>query len=273
MDQNIISPAPLTAYLCVEKSCQVYAKRVIKVIVNNFDNTVTLNAALNAELVRLESLVCSYKDDVRFKRINFQCVHSRFAHLILTYLLDDDATYRNLVPRLEHSFQAILSARTRLASDEESQQLGASTIMMEGQRVGPAEAGPATINGVDAAVCDTIKTTSHSKCLSSYLIRFAKPEADGTLRKAVGPENLKTEKDCEVVWSNESRCECEWNSRNAGQGVNSNHLKYPHLMRMRDKAKKKRINTMIKKKKINLAQGMIEFCLNVTALDKQLSQL
>lgn len=77
---------PSSAYLCAEKSWQVYAKRMAKPIVVYLDSVVQINDTLKAELKRLQSLICSYKEDLRFWSVNFQAAHSRFAHLIVYYI-------------------------------------------------------------------------------------------------------------------------------------------------------------------------------------------
>lgn len=77
---------PSSAYLCAEKSWQVYAKRMAKPIVVHLDSVVQINDTLKAELKRLQSLICSYKEDLRFWSVNFQAAHSRFAHLIVYYV-------------------------------------------------------------------------------------------------------------------------------------------------------------------------------------------
>lgn len=229
------SPVPLNAHLCVEKSCQVYAKRVTKIIVNNFDNTVSLNTALNSELQRLEALVCSYKDDVRFKKINFQCVHSRFARLILTYLLDDEATYKNLLPKLKKSLSVIMSSKIRFSSDDDYFYKG-------GERLDTADKDSITI-----------KTTSHLKCLSKYFLNFVENEEERLRQFCL--DNLTAENECEEVWLDEAKCSCVWNAR-VQSSLHNTHLKYPHLMKMRNKNKKKSINQMIRKK-IDLSHGKL----------------
>lgn len=83
------------AYLTLEKSCQVFAKRMTKTILNNIENTISINDTINSELNRLRS----YKDDFRFLVVDFHLVHSRFANLIVAYLkeegtLDDNGLKR-----------------------------------------------------------------------------------------------------------------------------------------------------------------------------------
>lgn len=73
------------AYLTLEKSCQVFAKRMTKTISNNIENVISINDTINSELNRLRS----YKDDFRFLVVDFHLVHSRFANLIVAYLKEE----------------------------------------------------------------------------------------------------------------------------------------------------------------------------------------
>lgn len=85
----ISSPNAFSAYLCVEKSWQTYANRMTNTIIHNLNDVVSINDPLKAELKRLKSLICSYKKDTRFFAVDFQLAHSRFAHLIIAYIMQD----------------------------------------------------------------------------------------------------------------------------------------------------------------------------------------
>ncbi|XP_068159186.1 ankyrin repeat and LEM domain-containing protein 2 homolog [Drosophila tropicalis] len=76
----------MTPYTCVEKSLQVFAKRITKTIINNIGNMVSINDTLLSELKRLKSLIVSFKDDSRFLTVDFSKVHSRIAHLVASYI-------------------------------------------------------------------------------------------------------------------------------------------------------------------------------------------
>lgn len=77
-------------YSCVEKSCQVYSKRLAVSILYNLDSVISVNDVLKSELKRLNSLISSYKGDARFHYVNFQATHSRFAGLIVHYLMSNN---------------------------------------------------------------------------------------------------------------------------------------------------------------------------------------
>lgn len=76
----------MTPYTCVEKSLQVFAKRITKTLINNIGNMVSINDTLLSELKRLKSLIVSFKDDARFISVDFGKVHSRIAHLVASYI-------------------------------------------------------------------------------------------------------------------------------------------------------------------------------------------
>lgn len=101
---NVATPS--SAYLCAEKSWQVYAKRIAKPIVLFMDGVIQIT--LNAELKRLQSLICSYKEDLRFWSVNFQAAHSRFAHLIVYYISQERDCDISEVCLLCHIFEMIV---------------------------------------------------------------------------------------------------------------------------------------------------------------------
>ncbi|XP_017112899.1 ankyrin repeat and LEM domain-containing protein 2 homolog isoform X2 [Drosophila elegans] len=69
----------MTPYTCVEKSLQVFAKRIAKVLINKIGDT---KETLLGELKRLKSLIASFKADARFLSVDFSKVHSRIANLV-----------------------------------------------------------------------------------------------------------------------------------------------------------------------------------------------
>ncbi|BFG02258.1 uncharacterized protein DMAD_01819 [Drosophila madeirensis] len=89
----------MTPYTCVEKSLQVFAKRITKTLINNIGNMVSINDTLLCELKRLKSLIVSFKDDARFNIVDFNKVHSRIAHLVASYV--DHSQEVNVAIRLQ----------------------------------------------------------------------------------------------------------------------------------------------------------------------------
>lgn len=108
----IQSPNAFSAYLCAEKACQVYAKRMTKIIVQNLNSVISINDSLKSELKRLKSLVWSYSEDIRFFAVNFQSTHSRFANLIVAYLKFENESeliqIRDLLTQIHQTTQRLI---------------------------------------------------------------------------------------------------------------------------------------------------------------------
>lgn len=111
-NKSIANNAPqLTMpYTCVEKSLQVFAKRMTKNLLYNIDSIVSINDAFLSELKRLKSLIVSFMDDARFLNVNFTKVHSRFAFLIASYLNDAQGVDTTNKTKIQKCLQQIISS-------------------------------------------------------------------------------------------------------------------------------------------------------------------
>jgi len=103
----------MTPYTCVEKSLQVFAKRITKTLINNISNMVSINDTLLSELKRLKSLIVSFKDDARFFSVDFSKVHSRIAHLVASYI----AHSMEVSAALRHQLMQMLRKLLQLNGD------------------------------------------------------------------------------------------------------------------------------------------------------------
>lgn len=175
------SPCAFHAYLCVEKSCQIYANRLLKPIAQNPTNIVTVNDSLVSELNRLKSLICSYKQDIRFFAIDFEATHSRFAHIVIA-LLNNDPEYKehNVSGTLQNTLDHILHAKEKSALN-------------------------ASKNGISQD--ELAKNTTQLICFIKQLLKRL-----DNLSNLIPPEVLTTETDCADIWHAEEKCECEWNN-------------------------------------------------------------
>lgn len=173
------SPNAFHAYLCVEKSCQIYANRLLKPITQNPTNIVTVNDVLVGELNRLKSLICSYKQDLRFFAIDFSATHSRFAHIIVA-LLNNDPEYKehNISDTLRNTLTLILEAKEKSAMN-------------------------ASKNGTSQQ--DHSKNTTQMICFIKYMLKRLTD-----LPNLIPPEVLTKETDCADIWHGEEKCDCEW---------------------------------------------------------------
>ncbi|XP_055383084.1 ankyrin repeat and LEM domain-containing protein 2 homolog isoform X2 [Condylostylus longicornis] len=164
-----------TPYLCVEKSLQVFAKRCTKTILHNIKNVVSIHDAFLSELKRLKSLICSFKDDIRFLEVDFTYVHSRFANLIVSYLKNSHDTDNNILLEIRQCFEQIIQSKMKVIDKN-------------------------FLNSIPI-----IDKKEQLQCVSEFLLKFLKNEEPKIL-----PENLKTEKICADTWANEYHCECQW---------------------------------------------------------------
>ncbi|XP_017056273.1 ankyrin repeat and LEM domain-containing protein 2 homolog [Drosophila ficusphila] len=123
----------MTPYTCVEKSLQVFAKRITKTLINKIGNMVSINDTLLCELKRLKSLIVSFKDDVRFMGVDFSKVHSRIAHLVASYVTHSQEV--SVAMRLQ-LLQMLRTLRQLLADERGKEQYlgcvcGSLLVMLE----------------------------------------------------------------------------------------------------------------------------------------------
>lgn len=168
------SPVAFHAYLCVEKSCQIFAKRLLKPIAENPNNIATINDVFHGELTRLKSLICSYKNDIRFFGIDFSATHSRFAHMVIAFLKCSDD--EQILPIFQQTIKQILQTKEK-----------------------------ALQNAIRNGMHDQIKSTSQFICLLEQLLTRLIDASN-----LIFPEILTTEKECSEIWQNEYKCDCEW---------------------------------------------------------------
>lgn len=180
------SPSAFNAYLCVEKSCQVFAKHLMKPITQQSANLAVVNDALITELGRLKSLVCSYKVDPRFFAIDFRATHSRFAHILvalLKELADVNDNDHNCIDVAANCLREILMAKEK------------SSASNTNNNNGPA---------------DTAVNVQQLTCLIKFILNRVDAKDD-----VISPETLTTERDCFDVWLAEEKCDCEWTNQSA----------------------------------------------------------
>lgn len=159
------------AYLTLEKSCQVFAKRMTKTISNNIENIISINDTMNSELNRLRS----YKDDFRFLVVDFHLVHSRFANLIVAYLKEEGTLDDNGFKKITQCFEKILLSKSRLLSDDFEQKLQNQSNLQV-------------------------------KCLANFILENLNKKD-----KIISPEKISTEIECTEIWCNGKKCDCVWN--------------------------------------------------------------
>lgn len=195
------SPNAFHAYHCVEKSFQLFANRLLKPIAQSPNNIVMINDSLVAELSRLRSLVCSYKDDIRFFAVDFSGTHARFAHIVVAVLRDMEEDDPGAIDLVHETLGRILVAKEKI-------------------NLTPCK------NGANA---ENIKNTTQLICLIRQLVKRLN-DRNGL----IAPETLTNESECAEIWQNEEKCDCEW-SNSSGVKVNRNiRRKMENLLRLHD---------------------------------------
>lgn len=183
------SPNAFHAYLCVEKSCQVFAKRLLKPISQQPTNVVAVNDAFSGELGRLKSLVCSYKEDLRFFAIDFRAAHARFAHILVALLKELETTEsHDCIENLEMCLRQILLAKEKSLASHANNNNGTG---------------------------ESVSSTQQLICLIRFILKRIAAKDD-----VISPETLTTERDCSDVWSTEEKCDCEWINQSSNGKVN-----------------------------------------------------
>lgn len=176
----------LSPFLYVEKTCQVFANRILNDILHTMEtedsspNTVLLET----QMKQLMSVISSFKDDNRFNHVNFQAVHSRISSLIADKLLEvinEEQNYDQICQTLEKWLDVSGNNLDCFSSDDES------------------------INQRQLYSKLYKKTTSQNKqvvCLLQCLLTKLKNELEPVVSSA------NTEEECIKIWSKAKECSC-----------------------------------------------------------------
>lgn len=193
------SPLPFHAYLCVEKSCQLYAKRLLKPIVQSPNNIVLINDSLVNELSRLRSLVSSYKEDIRFFGVDFRAAHARFAHIVVAMLCDMEVDDPGAMDLIHDTVNRILATKEKIS-------------------LTPCK------NGTNA---ENLKNTAQLICLLRHLAKRFNDRSN-----LIVPEILTKDRECVEVWHSEETCDCEWTNHTTGRSNRGVRRKMESLLRL-----------------------------------------
>ena len=110
-----VVPNPgLSPFLYVEKSCQVFAKRISDGMIGQ---NLSYAEVLRSEVRHLEDLMCSFKEDARFASVDFNLVHSRISALVAHKLRQAAEDFEQIMTGLEDVMSASREAET--FSDDE----------------------------------------------------------------------------------------------------------------------------------------------------------
>ncbi|KAK6637365.1 hypothetical protein RUM44_007781 [Polyplax serrata] len=166
--------------LYVERSCEVFGKRIGAAITScvTFENhSESLKESLETQIKHLQTLIKSYKEDIRFQSVDFQLVHSRVASVAIQSLqsLTDKGKQSILI-----ALKGIDWSDGALSDDED--------IYRNHEWLGV--------------------TMKHLSCLVMHLIMQLHDYQDNDLIK-MSP-SVWSEADCLILWAQATPCKCIW---------------------------------------------------------------
>lgn len=189
---NTINNPGLNPFLCVEKSCQVFAKRISTFLLNIELGYTMVMASLISEIKHLQSTIKSFSDDVRFVSVNFHLVHSRIAQLVTENLSNREVENKldlNSIRKIVNTLIENPYKRFDSADVQNELHIRRKKKSIKGESR------------------DLI-------CVLSHILSY--------LAKDIKSINTNTEANCMEVWSNASECSCTW--INKTQPKQRNHL-------------------------------------------------
>lgn len=89
---NNLTCESIDPYLIIEKSCNIYANRLVKIFAKNeLQDQLEYEKTLLAESKKLNSLLESYMRDQRFSDINYQKIHALYSFFFTGHLISNDS--------------------------------------------------------------------------------------------------------------------------------------------------------------------------------------
>lgn len=173
----------LSPFMCVEKSCQVFAHRLAGDILNIIKTEDTNGDILETQIKFLEQLILSYLDDTRFSSVNFHSVHSRLASLIYLQLHEaglDDNSIKLYTEKIQENCNKNFDC---FSSDDEGGYYRTSVIRKK------STGSNKQLLCVLGAILNVLKEGNNQICTS--------------------------EDDCQSIWAESEKCTCVWQSKNS----------------------------------------------------------
>lgn len=180
-DSNPPTNHSVSQLLCIERTCQVFAKRIADALTFSLTSEPEVaSESLKGEAKYLQHTMYTYMDDERFKNINFALIHCRLAQLVV-FMLKRQAT-EDVTDLLEFLLKLRCPNDDVFSSDDE-------------HRVGNYR-GPSRVRL--AHVID-----SHVRCLASFISEVLTESEDIN-----GPS--VSEGECTQLWEKAAKCRCDW---------------------------------------------------------------
>lgn len=220
---NVLLNPALSPFLYVEKSCQVFGKRIydgLTVAGNCAHIGDSVSDMLWREIKHLQDLVRSFKDDARFISVDFNLVHSRIAAIVVDKLVElgsDELEF------LTSGLKSVLSLSSCSYSDEED---GTSISYRNAHRYAEDQRKAGGEH-------------NQTKCIAKLILSaLEQEETDKDTNKnnsATTNTHIRTEEECMRIWSDAIKCSCFRQDqnfvRNARKGSSfkrNQNLRYTH---------------------------------------------
>lgn len=194
-DEGLLNPG-LSPFLYVEKSCQVFGKRIydgLTVAGNCAHIGDSVSNMLWPEIKHLQDLVRSFKDDARFISVDFNLVHSRIAAIVVEKLVElasDELEF------LVSGLKSTLSSSPCSYSDEED---SVSISYRNAHRYAEEQR-------------KTGEECNQTKCITKLILSAL--GQDETIKEtnknnsATNNMHVRTEDECMRIWSDAIKCSC-----------------------------------------------------------------
>ncbi|KAK4887667.1 hypothetical protein RN001_003938 [Aquatica leii] len=202
-DSQLFKP-DLNPFLCIEKSCQVFAHRISNEILHLLESEYSSTSiVLEVQVKQLEFLMTSFMDDSRFISVDFHLVHHRLGTIVGNKLrdvliLEDEFNF--MKESLEHWLEVFNKQIDNFSSDDES------GTYRQTKRLNKSTSRNQQVQCVLECILNTLTNSTES----------------------VVP-NITDEDECIKVWSDAKPCACIWNinqTRKNSLIKKSNSFKY-----------------------------------------------
>ncbi|KAI8441070.1 hypothetical protein MSG28_009335 [Choristoneura fumiferana] len=182
-DTNPPTNHSVSQLLCIERTCQVFAKRIADALTFSLTTEPEVaSESLKGEAKYLQHTMYTYMDDERFKNINFALIHCRLAQLVV-FMLKRQATEVDDINNLLEFLLKLRCPNDDVFSSDDEHRAG-------GHR------GPNRVRLAQVIV-------SHVRCLASFISEVLTESED-----IKGPS--VSEGECTELWEKAAKCRCDW---------------------------------------------------------------
>lgn len=217
---NILLNPGLSPFLYVEKSCQVFAKRIsdgLAVVGRSARAGDSVPDILQPEIRHLQALISSFKGDTRFISVDFNLVHSRIAVIVAAKLIELASDELEFVLSGLKSTISPVSCSYSDEDDDVSICYRNTHAYAERQR-------------------NTDFEHNQVKCFAEHILcALEKEQSDKETNSTSGTKKairVQTEEECLRMWSDASKCSCFRQNQNSMRNTRKgSSFKRSHNMR------------------------------------------